>query len=169
FQYGKKLLVWNYFRNPAPTVRPGPNRGSDMNDGPTPQQAEALIAQVEANQAQTSTNDARPLVLLLTTLTAGISVGLVAIGLVEDNTTPLFIFGAGLAWLIPALIVYTVKALSWSRRSTVLLLIWLLTIMLALFVGLIVDTVSSANWVPLATAGALWLAAPAFALLGLRR
>ena len=163
------MLLWNNFRNPAPTVRPGPNRGFDMNDDPTPQQADALLTQVEANQAQARTNDAWPLVLLLTTLTAGISVGLVAIGLVEDNTTQLLIFGAGLAWLLPALVVYTVKALSWSRRSTALLLIWLLTIMLALFVGLIVDTVSSANWVPLATAGALWLAAPVFALLGLRR
>src|SRR5699024_11072808 len=81
----------------------------------------------------------------------------------------LLIFGAGLAWLLPALVVYTVKALSWRRRSTALLLIWLLTIMLALFVGLILDTVSSANWVPLATAGALWLAAPVFPLLRLRR
>src|SRR5699024_12300527 len=85
------------------------------------------------------------------------------------TSTQLLIFGAGMAWLLPALVVYTVKALSWSRRSTALLLIWLLTIMLALFVGLIVDTVSSANWVPLATAGALGLAAPAFPLLGLPR
>src|SRR5690625_7359301 len=84
------------------------------------------------------------------------------------TSTQLLIFGAGLAWLLPALVVYTVKALSWSRRSTALLLIWLLTIMLALFVGLLVDTVSSANWVRLPTAGALWLAAPGLALLGPR-
>lgn len=140
-----------------------------MNGNPTPQQANDLLAQVEANQTRARTNDAWPLVLLLTTLTAGTSVGLVAIGLVEDNTTQLLIFGAGLAWLIPALVVYTVKALSWSRRSTALLLIWLLTIMLAVFLGLIVDSVSSANWVPLATAGLLWLTAPVFAFLGLRR
>src|SRR5699024_1284326 len=141
----------------------------DMIGYPNPQRSDALLAQVEAAQAQARSKEAWPLVLLLSTFTAGISVGLVDIGLVEDNTTLLLIFDGGLACLRTPLVVYTVKCLSWSRRSTALLLIWLLTIMLALFVGLIVDTVSSANWVPLATAGALWLAAPFFALLGLRR
>jgi hypothetical protein len=45
--------------------------------------------------------------MLLTSLTAGISVGLVAIGIIDDDTTQLIIFGAGLAWLVPAMIVYT--------------------------------------------------------------
>src|SRR5699024_12742884 len=42
FQLGKQVLLWNHFRNPAPTVRPGANRGFDMNDDPTPHQSTTL-------------------------------------------------------------------------------------------------------------------------------
>lgn len=83
-----------------------------MNANPTPQQAADLLSQVEANQSQARGGDAWPLVTLLFVLSAGLSVGLMAIGIIDDNTTQLIIAGAGLSWIIPALVVYLVKALS---------------------------------------------------------
>lgn len=140
-----------------------------MNATPTPQQAADLLAQAEANRSQARTGDAWPIVLLLFVLSAGLSVGLVAFGLIADTTTQLIIAGAGLAWLIPALVVYLFKALSWSRRSTVTLFSWLGVILIAFIGGVITDSFAAATPVPFIAAGLLWVAAPVFSLLALRR
>lgn len=140
-----------------------------METTPTPQQADELLAQVDASQKQARTHDSWPLVTMLFVLTAGISVGLVAIGIIDDDTTQLIIFGAGLAWLVPAMIVYLVKALSWSRRSTALLLTWLPLTVLATLAAIITDSISPGPVVPLAAAAFLWIASPVIALIGLRR
>lgn len=140
-----------------------------MDTTPTPQQAGDLLAQVDASQKQARTHDSWPLVTMLFVLTAGISVGLVAIGIIDDDTTQLIIFGAGLAWLVPAMIVYLVKALSWSRRSTALLLTWLPLTVLVTLAAIITDSISPGPVVPLAAAAFLWIASPVIALIGLRR
>lgn len=140
-----------------------------MNANPTPQQAADLLGQVEANQSQARSGDAWPLVTLLFVLSAGLSVGLTAIGIIEDNTTQLIIAGAGLSWLVPALVVYLVKALSWSRRSLAILLTWLGVIMIAFVAGVMADSFAASGPIPFITAGLLWFAAPIFSLLALRR
>jgi hypothetical protein len=140
-----------------------------MNTTPTPEQANELLTQAEASQTQARTNDAWPLVTLFFILSAGLSVGLVAVGLIEDNTTQLIIAGAGLAWLIPALAVYLIKALSWSRRSTAVLIIWLAVIFIGFIGGVMADSFAASGPVPFFAAGLLWVAAPVFALLALRR
>lgn len=140
-----------------------------MNADPTPQQAADLINQVEANQSQARSGDAWPLVTLLFVLSAGLSVGLMAIGIIDDNTTQLIIAGAGLSWIIPALVVYLAKALSWSRRSTALLLTWLGVIIVAFIAGVMADSFAAGGPIPFIAAGLLWVAAPVFSLLALRR
>lgn len=139
-----------------------------MNTTPTPEQAAELLTQAEANERRSRTDDAWPLVLLLFTLSTAFSVALVAIGVI-DGDSELVVFFAALAWLIPAMIVYIVKALSWSRRMLGLLFTWLGVILFAAFAGLFGDSVLSAGWVPFAAAGLLWVAAPVFAFLTLRR
>lgn len=136
---------------------------------PTPQQAEELLSQVESNQRQARSNDAWPLVTMLFVFSAAISVGLVAVGLIEDNTTQLIILGAGGAWLVPAMIVYLTKALSWSRRSTILLFTWLPLTFAAYLVALMSDSFIPGSWVPFAAAGFIWVISPIMALVGLRR
>jgi len=140
-----------------------------MNANPTPQQAADLLSQVEANQSQARGGDAWPLVTLLSVLSTGLSVGLMAIGIIEDNTTQLIVAGAGLSWLVPALVVYLVKALSWSRRSTALLLTWLGVIIVAFVAGVMADSFAAGGPIPFIAAGVLWVAAPVFSLLALRR
>ncbi|WP_169251553.1 hypothetical protein [Brevibacterium sp. 'Marine'] len=140
-----------------------------MNANPTPQQAADLLSQVEANQSQARGGDAWPLVTLLFVLSTGLSVGLMAIGIIDDNTTQLVVAGAGLSWIIPALVVYLVKALSWSRRSTALLLTWLGVIILAFVAGVMADSFAVGGPIPFIAAGLLWVAAPFFSLLALRR
>lgn len=136
---------------------------------PTPQQAKDLLFQVESNQTQARSSDAWPLVTMLFVYSAAISVGIVAVGIIEDNTTQLIVLGAGGAWLAPAVIVYVVKALSWSRRSTVLLCIWLPLTLIAFFTAIIVDSFTPSSWVPFAAAGFIWVISPIMALFGLRR
>jgi hypothetical protein len=140
-----------------------------MDTTPTPQQADDLLAQVEANKSRSRNDDAWPLVLLLFTLSTGLSVGLVAFGLIEDNATQLIIAGAGLVWIIPALVVYRIKALSWSRRSLVVFFAWLGVIMIAFIAGIVVDSVAPSSPVPFIAAGLLWVAAPVLSLLAMRR
>jgi hypothetical protein len=139
-----------------------------MNPTPTPEQAAELLAQAETNERRSRTDDAWPLVLLLFALSTAFSVALVAVGVI-DGDSELVVFFAALAWLVPAMIVYVVKALSWSRRMLGLLFTWLGVILVASFAGLFADTVLSAGWVPFAAAGLLWVAAPVFAFLTLRR
>ncbi|GAA1870708.1 hypothetical protein [Brevibacterium marinum] len=136
---------------------------------PTPQQAEDLLSQVESNQTQARSSDAWPLVTLLFVLSAAISVALVAVGVIEDNTTQLIVLGAGIVWLVPALLVYLIKALSWSRRSSFLLATWLPLTFIAFFAAIIVDSFTPTSWVPLAAAGFIWVISPVLALIGLRR
>lgn len=136
---------------------------------PTPQQAEDLLSQVDASQKQARSSDAWPLVTMLFVFSASTSVGLVALGIIEDTTTQLIILGAGLAWLIPAMIVYLVKALSWSRRSTALFLTWLPLTFVAYLIAIIVDSSDPTSWVPFAAAGFIWVISPILALFGLRR
>lgn len=136
---------------------------------PTPQQAKDLLFQVESNQTQARSSDAWPLVTMLFVYSAAISVGIVAVGVIEDNTTQLIVLGAGGAWLAPAIIVYVVKALSWSRRSTVLLCTWLPLTFIAFFTAIIVDSFTPSSWVPFAAAGFIWVISPIMALFGLRR
>ena len=136
-----------------------------MDANPTPQQAADLLSQVEANQSQARSGDAWPLVTLLFVL----SVGLMAVGIIDDNTTQLIIAGAGLSWLIPALVVYLVKALSWSRRSLAILLTWLGVIIVAFVAGVMADSFAAGGPIPFIAAGLLWVAAPIFSLLALRR
>lgn len=136
---------------------------------PTPQQAEELLSQVESNQRQARSKDAWPLVTMLFVWSAAISVGMVAVGLIEDNTTQLIILGAGAAWLVPAMIVYLTKALSWSRRSTILLFTWLPLTFAAYLVALMADSFIPGSWVPFAAAGFIWVISPIMALVGLRR
>ncbi|MGC2941917.1 hypothetical protein [Brevibacterium sp. FAM 24638] len=140
-----------------------------MNTTPTPEQANEFLAQAEASQTQARANDAWPLVTLFFALSAGLSVGLVAVGLIEDNTTQLIILGAGLAWLVPALVVYLVKALSWSRRSTAVLIVWLAVIFVGFIGGIMADSFAAGGPIPFFAAGLLWIAAPVFSLLALRR
>ena len=140
-----------------------------MDANPTPQQAADLLSQVEANQSQARSGDAWPLVTLLFVLSAGLSVGLMAVGIIDDNTTQLIIAGAGLSWLIPALVVYLVKALSWSRRSLAILLTWLGVIIVAFIVGVMADSFAAGGPIPFIAAGLLWVAAPVLSLLALRR
>ena len=139
-----------------------------MNTTPTPEQAAELLAQAETNERRSRTDDAWPLVLLLFALSTAFSVALVAIGVI-DGETELVVFFAALAWLVPAMIVYIAKALSWSRRMLAILFTWLGVILLAAFAGLFADSVLSAVWIPFAAAGILWVAAPVFAFLTLRR
>ncbi|MCF2589122.1 hypothetical protein [Brevibacterium sp. UCMA 11752] len=136
---------------------------------PTPQQAEDLLSRVESHQTQARSGDAWPLVTMLFVYSAAVSVGILAVGIIEDNTTQLILLGAGGAWLVPAIIVYVVKALSWSRRSTVLLCTWLPLIFVAFFTAIIVDSFTPTSWVPFAAAGFLWVLSPIMALFGLRR
>lgn len=136
---------------------------------PTPQQAKDLLFQVESNQTQARSSDAWPLVTMLFVYSAAISVGIVAVGVIEDNTTQLIVLGAGGAWLAPAIIVYVVKALSWSRRSTLLLCTWLPLTFIAFFTAIIVDSFTPSSWVPFAAAGFIWVISPIMALFGLRR
>lgn len=136
---------------------------------PTPQQAKDLLFQVESNQTQARSSDAWPLVTMLFVYSAAISVGIVAVGIIEDNTTQLIVLGAGGAWLAPAVIVYVVKALSWSRRSTVLLCTWLPLTFVAFFTAIIVDSFTPSSWVPFAAVGFIWVISPIMALFGLRR
>ena len=140
-----------------------------MDANPTPQQAADLLSQVEANQSQARSGDAWPLVTLLFVLSAGLSVGLMAVGIIDDNTTQLIIAGAGLSWIIPALVVYLVKALSWSRRSLAILLTWLGVIIIAFIVGVMADSFAAGGPIPFIAAGLLWVAAPVLSLLALRR
>lgn len=136
---------------------------------PTPQQAEELLSQVESNLAQARSRDAWPLVTMLFVYSAAISVSLIAVGVIEDNTTQLTVLGAGCLWLVPALIVYSVKALSWSRRSTLLLSIWLPLTFMALLIAVFVDWFDPNSWMPFAAAGFIWVISPIMALIGLRR
>ena len=136
---------------------------------PTPQQAEDLLSQIGANQQQARSNDAWPLVILLFVLSAAISVGLVGVGVIEDNTTQLIVLGAAGSWLIPAMIVYLINARSWSRRSTVLLVTWLPLALIGFFAAIIADSYNPTSWVPFVAAGFVWVASLVMALLGLRR
>lgn len=136
---------------------------------PTPQQASELLSQVDASQARARVSDAWPLVTMLFVYSAALSVGLVAVGIIEDNTTQLIILGAGMAWLAPALVVYLAKALSWSRRSMVLLLTWLPLIFIIFIGAVMVDSFWPDTWVPFVAAGLLWVTAPTMALISLRR
>lgn len=136
---------------------------------PTPQQASELLSQVDATQGSARASDAWPLVTMLFVYSAALSVGLVAVGIIEDNTTQLIILCAGMAWLIPALVVYLAKALSWSRRSTVLLLTWLPLIFVFFLAAVMVDSFLPGTLVPFIAAGLIWVAAPIMALVGLRR
>ncbi|WP_209325539.1 hypothetical protein [Brevibacterium renqingii] len=140
-----------------------------MDTTPTPDQAADLLAQVEANERHSRTGDAWPLVTLFFVLSAGLSVGLVAIGVIDDVPTQLIVFFAGLAWLGPALVVYLVKALSWSRRSGIVLFTWLGLILLGTLAGIIADSYATTTPVPYVAAGLLWFAAPVFSFLALRR
>lgn len=136
---------------------------------PTPQEAKDLLSQVDASQKQARSSDAWPLVTMLFVFSASISVGLVALGIIEDNTTQLIILGAGGAWLVPAMIVYLIKAMSWSRRSTALLLTWLPLTFIAYLVAIMVDSFDPTSWVPFAAAGFIWVLSPIMALFSLRR
>lgn len=136
---------------------------------PTPQEAKDLLSQVDASQKQARSSDAWPLVTMLFVFSASISVGLVALGIIEDNTTQLIILGAGGAWLVPAMIVYLIKAMSWSRRSTALFLTWLPLTFIAYLVAIMVDSFDPTSWVPFAAAGFIWVLSPIMALIGLRR
>lgn len=106
---------------------------------------------------------------MLFVYSGALSVGLVAVGIIEDNTTQLIILGAGMAWLVPALVVYLAKALSWSRRSMVLLLTWLPLIFIISIGAVMVDSFLPDTWVPFVAAGLLWVTAPIMALISLRR
>ncbi|UVI36992.1 hypothetical protein [Brevibacterium spongiae] len=92
-----------------------------------------------------------------------------AIGIIDDNTTQLVIAGVGLSWIVPALVVYLIKALAWSRRSTALLLTWLGVLIAAFVAGVMADSFAPSGPVPFIAAGLLWVAAPIFSLLALRR
>lgn len=92
---------------------------------PTPQQATDLLAQIDSTQKQARSTDAWPLVILLIVISAAASIGLFAMAVIDDPTTQLVILGAAAAWMIPAFAVYLTSALSWSRRSTFLLVTWL--------------------------------------------
>lgn len=136
---------------------------------PTPQQATDLLAQIDATQKQARSTDAWPLVLFLLVISAAASIGLVGMALIDDSTTQLTLLGASAAWLAAALVVYLVSALSWSRRSTLLLLTWLPVIVLAFIAGVIADSLTAGSWVTFAAAGVVWVTGILGALLGLRR
>ncbi|WP_309132190.1 hypothetical protein [Brevibacterium sp.] len=136
---------------------------------PSPQQADRLLSQVASAQSQARTHDAWPLVTMLFILSTALSVGLVAIGVIDDTNTGLLVLGASLAWLLPALVVYLVKALSWSTRSTFLLSTWLPAVFLAFIAGVLGDTYAPGSWIPFGAAVLIWIAAPVLALVGLRR
>ena len=116
-----------------------------------------------------SSTDAWPLVLFLLVISAAASIGLVGMALIDDSATQLTFLGASAAWLAAALVVYLVSALSWSRRSTLLLLTWLPVIILAFIAGVIADSLTAGSWVTFAAAGIVWVAGILGALLGLRR
>ncbi|GAA1637327.1 MULTISPECIES: hypothetical protein [Brevibacterium] len=136
---------------------------------PTPQQATDLLAQIDSTQKQARSTDAWPLVLFLLVISAAASIGLVGMALIDDSTTQLTLLGASAAWLAAALVVYLVSALSWSRRSTLLLLTWLPVIVLAFIAGVIADSLTAGSWVTVAAAGVVWVAGILGALIGLRR
>lgn len=136
---------------------------------PTPQQATDLLAQIDSTQKQARTSDAWPLVILLIVLSAAASIGLFAIGVIADETLQLTLLAACAAWMIPAFVVYFTSALSWSRRSTLLLFTWLPVVAIAFIAGVVADSLTQGSWVALAAAGLIWVTAPVFALLGLRR
>lgn len=136
---------------------------------PTPQQATDLLAQIDSTQKQARSSDAWPLVILLIVISAAASIGLFAIGVVADESVQLAVLAACAAWMIPAFVVYLISALSWSRRSTMLLFTWLPVVAIAFIAGVVADTLTQGSWVTFAAAGLIWLAAPVFALLGLRR
>ncbi|MCT2359765.1 hypothetical protein EZE58_11725 [Brevibacterium sp. LS14] len=136
---------------------------------PTPQQATDLLAQIDSTQRQARSSDAWPLVIFLIVISAATSIGLFAIGVIADETLQLAVLAACAAWMIPAFVVYFTSALSWSRRSTMLLFTWLPVVAIAFIVGVVADTLAQGSRVTFAAAGLIWLAAPVFALLGLRR
>ncbi|WP_137825075.1 hypothetical protein [Brevibacterium sp. 2SA] len=136
---------------------------------PTPQQATDLLAQIDSTQKQARSTDAWPLVLFLLVISAAASIGLVGMALIDDSTTQLTFLGASAAWLAAALVVYLVAALSWSRRSTLLLVTWLPVIILAFIAGVIADSFTAGSWVTVAAAGVVWVAGILGALIGLRR
>ena len=136
---------------------------------PTPQQATDLLAQIDSTQKQARSTDAWPLVLFLLVISAAASIGLVGMALIDDSATQLTFLGASAAWLAAALVVYLVSALSWSRRSTLLLLTWLPVIILAFIAGVIADSLTAGSWVTVAAAGVVWVAGILGALIGLRR
>ena len=136
---------------------------------PTPQQATDLLAEIDSTQKQARSTDAWPLVLFLLVISAAASIGLVGMALIDDSATQLTFLGASAAWLAAALVVYLVSALSWSRRSTLLLLTWLPVIILAFIAGVIADSLTAGSWVTVAAAGVVWVAGILGALIGLRR
>ncbi|RBP63428.1 hypothetical protein DFO66_11051 [Brevibacterium sanguinis] len=136
---------------------------------PTPQEAADLLSHIDSARSRARVHDSWPLVTMLFVLSAGLSVGLIGIGVVEDSTSGLLILGAGLAWLVPALVVYLVTALSWSSRSTFLLATWLPIVVLAFLVGALGDSFAPGSWLPFGAAALIWVAAPVLALVGLRR
>ncbi|WP_453984710.1 hypothetical protein [Brevibacterium casei] len=136
---------------------------------PTPQQATDLLAQIDSTQKQARSTDAWPLVILLIVTSAAASIGLFAMAVIDDPTTQLVILGAAAAWMVPAFVVYLTSALSWSRRSTFLLVTWLPVTALAFIAGVVADSMSPGSWVTFAAAGVIWAASVVFALLGLRR
>ena len=136
---------------------------------PTPQQATDLLAQIDSTQKQARSTDAWPLVILLIVISAAASIGLFAMAVIDDPTTQLVILGAAAAWMVPAFVVYLTSALSWSRRSTFLLVTWLPVTALAFIAGVVADSMTPGSWVTFAAAGVIWVASLVFALLGLRR
>lgn len=147
-------------RSPAPP----PGRSA-----PTPQQARDLLSRVESAQTTARTDDSWPLVAFLLSLSAAVSVALVAVGAIDDNGTGLLVVLAAGLWLIPTLIVYLRTARSWSARSTMLLSIWLPIIVVDYIVSIAADSLITGTSIPFLGAAVLWIAAPIMAFIGLRR
>lgn len=136
---------------------------------PTPQQAEELLSQVEANQAQARSSDAWPIVFTFFSLSTAYSVALVAVGIFEDDSMSAIMTIAASAWLIPAFVVYLIKARSWSRRSKVLVTVWVPLMVVIYLAGAMANSLAPGTWIPFIAAGLIWILAPAMALFGLRR
>lgn len=136
---------------------------------PTPQQAEELLSQVESAQTQARSSDAWPIVFVFFSLSTAYSLALVAIGILQNDNLTAIMTIAATAWLVPAFAVYLVKARSWSKRSTKLVLAWVPLMVILYLAGTMANAFVPGSWIPFITAGLIWIIAPVMALFGLRR
>ncbi|GAA4388411.1 hypothetical protein MTQ12_10775 [Brevibacterium sp. R8603A2] len=134
----------------------------------SPAEAAALVERADASTRSAKQSDAWPIVVLEMVLGAVLSLALLAQVVAGTTTGGTLMVGAGLAWLVPAFILYFRYAKGWQRGTTFRFVGFVVFATLCLVLGVSTVGVLGFGWVPFAAAAAIWVATPIAALLELR-